>query len=388
MLIRRLAKFSRETTSSSLLRRTSRAPCKNVQKSQSLWLSTVQEKPAQKRRLNVGVFGAGRIASSVHIPNILSDRRYNINWVIEEDEERAHKVKDQLYLQNTPFLKFKDRQSLLADKGLDAVFVFTPTATHAEIICDSLKQGKSVMVEKPTAETFSDIKTCYDTAENHGAVLLTSFQRRFDPAFASLKETTQSGSLGDLQLLRLTSRDNPKPSYEFLSTTDQEGCNLISDMAIHDIDMLVWLTSCATPKSVFVMTHIRDETLQKIGEPDAGVIAINFNDGMMATVDVFRECVYGYDIRTEVFGTKGMAMADNPRRSSFTVDFMQGSTSPPLHYSFPQRFEKAFEMSVAHFYSCLSGEAKPLVTKDECLLTAKIIEKAVESYKTGQVVNF
>ena len=37
--------------------------------------------------------------------------------------------------------------------------------------------GKSVMVEKPTAETFSDIKTCYDTAENHGAVLLTSFQR-------------------------------------------------------------------------------------------------------------------------------------------------------------------------------------------------------------------
>ena len=87
------------------------------QKSQSLSLSTVQEKPAQKRRLNVGVFGAGRIASSVHIPNILSDRRYNINWVIEEDEERAHKVKDQLYLQDTPFLKFKDRQSLLADKG-------------------------------------------------------------------------------------------------------------------------------------------------------------------------------------------------------------------------------------------------------------------------------
>lgn len=71
-------------------------------------------------------------------------------------------------------------------------------------------------------------------------------------------------------------------------------------MAIHDIDMLVWLTSCAAPKSVFVMTHIRDETLQKIGEPDAGVVALTFQDGLMATIDVFRECVYGYDIRTEV----------------------------------------------------------------------------------------
>lgn len=86
---------------------------------------------------------------------------------------------------------------------------------------------------------------------------------------------------------------------------DQEGCNLISDMAIHDIDMLVWLTSSAVPKSVFVMTHIRDETLQKIGEPDAGVVALTFQDGLMATIDVFRECVYGYDIRTEVRLTQG-----------------------------------------------------------------------------------
>lgn len=191
------------------------------------------------------------------------------------------------------------------------------------------------MVEKPTAESFTDIKTCYETAENYGTVLLTSFQRlqilnqsddqikhppqkvaywhnilflfyidyrlssfsssffsdddgklniiwinrknnnlkklkdikigkctvfcywckiisifkyritcsysflwhssllhvifkhdftsvicrRFDPAFASLKATAQGGTLGELQLLRLTSRDNPKPSYEFLSNT-------------------------------------------------------------------------------------------------------------------------------------------------------------------------
>lgn len=190
------------------------------------------------------------------------------------------------------------------------------------------------MVEKPTAESFTDIKTCYETAENYGTVLLTSFQRlqilkqsddqikhppqkvaywhnilflfyidyclssfsssffsdddgklniiwinrknnnlkklkdikiakftvfccwckiisickyrittnysflwhssllgvifkhdftvicrRFDPAFASLKATAQDGTLGELQLLRLTSRDNPKPSYEFLSDT-------------------------------------------------------------------------------------------------------------------------------------------------------------------------
>lgn len=118
-----------------------RLSCRQIQKCQRLSFSTVVEKNKTKDRLNVGVFGAGRIASSVHIPNILRDRRYNINWVVEENEQQSQKVKDQLFLHDIPFLTFKDRKSLLADKGLDAVFVFSPTSTHAEIICDSLKEG-------------------------------------------------------------------------------------------------------------------------------------------------------------------------------------------------------------------------------------------------------
>ncbi|XP_061171800.1 uncharacterized oxidoreductase YrbE-like [Saccostrea echinata] len=361
--------------------------CK-TKKCQSLLFSTVVEKTDKKRRLNVGVLGAGRIATSVHIPNILKDRRYNINWIIEESDQQTQKCQEELFIQDIPFFKAIDRKRLLADKGLDAIFIFSPTSTHAEFICDGLKEGKSVMVEKPTAESYTDIKTCYETAENNGAVLLTSFQRRFDSAFSELKETALSGRLGELQLIRLTSRDNPKPSYEFLSNADSTGCNLISDMAVHDVDMMVWLTSCSKPKSVFVLTHIRDETLQKIKEPDAGVICVKFENGMIATIDVFRECVYGYDIRAELFGTKGMAVADNPRRSSFCVDYLEGSNMPPLHYSFPQRFEKAFATAVSHFYSCLAGEVKPLITKEECLMVSQIIDKAVDSYQTGQVVNF
>ncbi|XP_056005288.1 uncharacterized oxidoreductase YrbE-like isoform X2 [Ostrea edulis] len=378
MLSRRLSKLCRRSGLS----------CNTTPKCQKFSLSTVVENNNKKHRLNVGVIGAGRIASSVHIPNVLRDRRYNISWIIEDSNQQTVKVQEDLFLQDIPFFKSMDRKRLLADKGLDAVFIFSPTSTHAELICDSLKEGKSVMVEKPTAESYTDIKTCYDTAENNGAILLTSFQRRFDSAFDELKKTVLSRSLGELQLLRLTSRDNPKPSYEFLSNTDITGCNLISDMAVHDIDMMVWLTSCSEPESVYVMTHIRDETLQKIREPDAGVISIKFKNGMIATIDVFRESVYGYDIRAELFGTKGMAVADNPRRSSFCVDYLQGSNMPPLHYSFPQRFEKAFATAVSHFYSCLTGEVEPLIRKEECLLVSEIIDKAVESYKTGQIVNF
>lgn len=81
-----------------------------------------------------------------------------------------------------------------------------------------------------------------------------------------------------------------------------------------------------------------------------------------------------------MFGTKGMAMADNPRRSSYSVDYLQGSNSPPLHYSFPQRFEKAFELALAHFYSCLSGIHNTLINKTSVLLT-----KSIKKYYTRAI---
>lgn len=88
------------------------------QKCQKFSLSTVVENNSKKHRLNVGVIGAGRIASSVHIPNVLRDRRYNISWIIEDSNQQTVKVQEDLFLQDIPFFKSMDRKRLLADKGL------------------------------------------------------------------------------------------------------------------------------------------------------------------------------------------------------------------------------------------------------------------------------
>ncbi|KAK3095413.1 hypothetical protein FSP39_014378 [Pinctada imbricata] len=341
-----------------------------------------------QRRYNVGVFGAGRIASSVHINNILRDRRFNLKWVVEDNPVQAQIVQNNYFLQDTPFFTSKEREMLLSDKNLDAVFVFTSTPTHADFICSSLNSGKNVMTEKPTGENSTDIKLCYETAEKKGKVLLTGFQRRFDPVFKEMREIAMNGSLGTLQLLKVTTRDNPKPSYEFLKSADRTGCNIISDLAVHDIDMTVWLTMCVRPVSIYTVTHIHDATLQDIGEPDVVTLTIKFENGLIATIDVVREAVYGYDIRTELFGTLGMAQSDNPRRTTAIVDKVDGATMQPLFYSFPQRFEKAFATEISHFYDCLNGDTKPLITKEECLLVQEIVNKGIESYKTGQVVPF
>ena len=45
--------------------------------------------------------------------------------------------------------------------------------------------------------------------------------RRFDQTFMDIKELLSSDSLGTLQALKTTTRDSPKPSYEFLMTAGE-----------------------------------------------------------------------------------------------------------------------------------------------------------------------
>ena len=50
-----------------------------------------------------------------------------------------------------------------------------------------------------------------------------------------------------------------------------------------------------------------------------------------------------------------MVTVENPRETTSVVDVEAGGMLRRLHYSFPQRFEKAFQLEVDHFVRCLEG---------------------------------
>ena len=88
--------------------------------------------------------------------------------------------------------------------------------------------------------------------------------------------------------------------FPCLFIADSSGCNILADLGVHDIDMIVWLTDAKTPESIFVNCHVHDDNLKECGEPDSLAALLKYPDGTLITMDVFRESVYGYDIRLEV----------------------------------------------------------------------------------------
>ncbi|ESO96095.1 hypothetical protein LOTGIDRAFT_160080 [Lottia gigantea] len=369
--------------------------------------------------VNIGVIGCGRIAQ-VHIKNLFNIRGVNLHWLVDNKTENIEQIQRYFCLQHVNGYNVDRLDGLLDDPSLDGVLVLSSTSVHTEQCCQVLKKGKAVFVEKPAGETIQDISHCFETAEKQKQVLVTGYNRRFDASFQELYSSFHNGSIGKPIFIKLTSRDCPRPSIEFLKSCDQEGCNLISDMAIHDIDTLVWLTKAEQPESVFVQTHIHHPDMVAGGWEDAVMMMLKYTSGIIACIDVVRESKYGYDIRVEdntefnqgviqhihsmrkspflyhrmqrfdwiVFGDQGQLTVGPCRTTSLRRDKASGSTTSNLQYSFLDRFEKAYKNELEHFIQCVRGKEKSSVKKDESLMTWLIIEKALESWRNKNVVYF
>ena len=91
------------------------------------------------------------------------------------------------------YFQFQDASRIYADPSLHACLIATPTFSHEEFICGSLKGGKAVFSEKPIAQTPEGVKRCYGTADEVGKPLFCAFNRRFDPTFRNVFERVRGG---------------------------------------------------------------------------------------------------------------------------------------------------------------------------------------------------
>ena len=86
------------------------------------------------------------------------------------------------------------------------------------------------------------------------------FNRRFDPAHASVREAVASGAVGEPHLVRISSRDPEPPPLEYVKSSG----GLFLDMMIHDFDMARFVTGSEVVE-VFARGAVRDRAVFRRG---------------------------------------------------------------------------------------------------------------------------
>lgn len=221
---------------------------------------------------------------------------------------------------------FTDPIELINDPRVDAVVIAATSEAHADLIVAAASAGKAIFCEKPMSLNLADADRALAAAEAAGVILQVGFNRRFDRGFAAAHEAIETGTIGSVQLMRSLTRDpglaNPAavpPWTIFLLTL------------IHDFDTLLWLNPDAEPVEVYATADaLVAPDFKDAGLLDTAVVVMTFDNGARAVAEANFSAAYGYDVRAEVFGSKGMVTAGDGARSTaqlYTATGRSGDTA-------------------------------------------------------------
>ncbi len=322
--------------------------------------------------LKVGIIGAGRIGS-LHAKSIT----YNVPsakviGITDVNKKGLKELADTLGIDKI----YEDYKEMLADKDIDAVLICSSTDTHADIAVEAANAGKHIFCEKPVDLTPEKVRAVIKAVEKAGVKLQVGFNRRFDHNFANVRKMAAEGKIGDVHIVKITSRDPAPPPAEYSAVSG----GMFLDMTIHDFDMARFLAGSEVTEVYANATCLVDPAIGEAGDVDTAVISLKFENGAVGVIDNSRRAAYGYDQRVEVFGSKGAAVAANDTET--TVVFMgeEGVVGDKPLYFFLERYMQSFRDEMLQFVDAVNnGTPIPATVEDglNSLLVALAAKKSV-----------
>jgi myo-inositol 2-dehydrogenase/D-chiro-inositol 1-dehydrogenase len=176
-----------------------------------------------------------------------------------------------------------------------------------------------------------------------------------------------SGGVGEIHIVRITSRDAVPPPESFVPTSG----GIFLDMTVHDLDMVRFITGREVTGVYARGTVMVDPRFAKYDDWDTAVLTLTLEGGALATIDNSRRAVYGQDQRVEVFGSTGMAAATNHAVDRVTTADRSGRHAARLMAFFPERYAEAYRLEMQAFVDALrAGRPMPVTAADGRKATA------------------
>ena len=321
------------------------------------------------RPLGIGIVGAGRIGTAHaellarHVPGA------RLVAVADPRPEAAEALAGTFGAR-----PFTDAEAVISDDAVDAVVVTATSEAHADLVVACAAAGKPVFCEKPMSLSLADADRALAAVARAGTILQVGFNRRFDVGFRAAHDAVAAGEVGEVQLMRSVTRDpglaNPgavPPWTVFLLTL------------IHDFDALLWLNPGAEPVEVYATADaLVAPDFKDAGLLDTAVVVVTFDNGARGVAEASFSAAYGYDVRGEVFGSKGMVTAGNGARSSavlYTSAGLQQDTSR----GDVELMREAYRAEFVEFVAAVGEGRQPYVTGRDARRALAVALACIES---------
>jgi predicted dehydrogenase len=328
-------------------------------------------------KLGIGVLGVGEMGKrhAENLRRLVPEAR--LVAIADVAADRARLVAEELEIEQS----FGSLEAMLECKEIDAVVIATPDKFHPVAIAAAARAGKDILCEKPLALNLADARAAIDAVAKAGVRLQVGFMRRYDPAYAAAMKRIEAGEIGVPVTFKSIGRDKewgPLAAY-------QSGINgmIFYTNTIHDFDLARWLMRDEVAEVHSYATAVTRPELAECGDVVASVVNLKYERGAIGNVESYAQAVYGYDVRTEIVGSKGSILVGTLDRTPATFLTANGGTRN-LADHFLSSFADAYLAEVRDFVRMILEDRAPRVTGEDGLKALAIAVAAEKSHRDAK----
>lgn len=289
-----------------------------------------------------------------------------------------------------PFPTCDSLDTILADDRVQAVAVFTPANTHAEIGLACARAGKHVLMEKPLDITTQRAEALVAGCRAAGVTLGVVLQHRFRPAGMRAADLIAQGRLGRIVGCSTTIRLwRPQSYYDEpgRGSFARDGGGVLISQGIHTLDLMLSLAGPIDTVTGFATTT----PVHRMETEDMVCAGARFANGAIGVIDATTAAYPGFHEEIAITGTNGtLALRGGTLRAQFhdgTDEQVQADTGAGGTGADPMAFPHDWHRAVmADFADAIRDNREPRVTGDEALRVHRLIDALIATGATGQPV--
>lgn len=321
-----------------------------------------------------GIVGTGRVADTSVAPGIAKLDDAELVGSVGSSPEKGR-----AFAERHGGRGYDTYEELLAADAVDVVYVATPNALHADQAVAAAEAGKHVFADKPLATSVEDARRAVEACERAGVKLGINFQTRHHEGIQDVRETIQSGGIGDVLIVQCEVSPGRGPLRGWRTDPELARLGTINNLGVHAYDLVRYLLG-AEVAEVTVLTNVgRRDELETIA-----LALLRFDSGTLAYVNA-NQAVPNYQPDLTVYGSEGRIVG-----TSITRPFIERARISTLSGGEERTIETqtkdAFDRSVAAFNHAVAVDGQPNASGEDGLRSVELTEAMARSARSGETV--
>jgi predicted dehydrogenase len=283
-----------------------------------------------------------------------------------------------------------DAAAAIADPGVDAVMILTPTNAHLEIAEAAFAAGKHVLCEKPLETTLARAERLVALGRRVDRRLAVMLQLRFRAASRRLKMLLEAGKLGEIQAATMTVPWwRPQSYYDEpgRGVMARDGGGVLMIQAIHTLDLFRWCVGISAVEASIVRTT----SLHKMETEDYATALVHLGNGSPGSIVATVAALPGGPEQIMVIGSQGTArMEGSSLRVSFldgTEDVVQDGGASGSGSGFMAFSHEPHKAVISDFLDAIEQGRDPAIPGEEALATQRVIDTIINKRVIDTIIN-